>query len=249
MRRAIATIACLALAQAGWAQEPLRPQMEAQIAKDLISRGAKEGQELKTQVRRELDLRFALEAYARSKGIDKGLEARALTRIAQQEALVRALMESERSAIKISDEQLRSDYKLRFPTQRQVKARLALFKDEAQAKKQWGEVSSGAKSLEQAAKESSDETIAAKGGDLGYVALSALPEELAAPVGALKEGQSLAAPVKTRYGYFIGKAEAWKVAPERDFESVKAELLRQREEIALKERLAKITEQALAKKP
>jgi parvulin-like peptidyl-prolyl isomerase len=229
------------------AADPLRSRMEDRLAADLIKQGAADGADLRAKVKREMDLRFALEAYARAQGVDKTAQGKAMTRIAEQEALIRELMESERAKIVINEEQLRSDYALRYPSQKQVKARVALFKDEQKAKRELAAVSSGAKSLEQAARESSDETIAGKGGDLGFVALSALPEELAAAMGALKEGESLKAPVSTRFGHFIGKAEAFKQGPEREFDSVKAELKAQRSEIALKERLGKITAEAMKK--
>lgn len=243
---ALAMSVALACATAG-AQEPLRAQMEERLAADLVKQGVKEGPELRAQVKRELDLRFALESHAKSQGLDKTPRARAIVRLAQQESLVRELMESEREKIVVSEETLKADYALRYPSQRQVKARVALFKDEKKAKQELAAVSSGAKSLEQAARESDDETIAAKGGDLGFVALSALPEELAGPMGKLKEGAALPAPVKTRFGYFIGQAEAFKTGPERDFESVKGQLREQRAQIALKERLAKLTAEALKK--
>lgn len=240
-------LSCAGARAAPAGQDPLRSAMEERLAADLIKQGAADGADLRSKVKREMDLRFALEAYAKGRGVDKTARGKAMARIAEQEALIRELMEAERSKISVSEEQLKADYALRYPSQRQVKARVALFKDAEQAKRELAAVGSGKKSLEQAARGSNDETIAGKGGDLGFVALSALPEELAGAMGGLKEGESLKAPVKTRFGYFIGKAEGFKEAPERDFESVKEQIKAQRVEIELKERLAKITQEALKK--
>ncbi len=93
----------------------------------------------------------------------------------------------------------------------------------AKARELEQQLRAGADFVKLAKAESADSGSAQQGGDLGYIGTGALPPELEQAVGKLKVGE-ITAPVRTSYGYHIGKLTEFTPSARKSFEEARADI-------------------------
>lgn len=93
----------------------------------------------------------------------------------------------------------------------------------AKARELEQQLKAGADFAELAKAESADSGSAQQGGDLGYIGTGALPRELEQAVSKLKVGE-ITEPVRTSYGYHIGKLTEFTPSVRKSFEEARADI-------------------------
>ncbi|TEA78554.1 peptidylprolyl isomerase [Allopusillimonas ginsengisoli] len=202
----------------------------------LISQGAQDTPELRTQVKQEMVNRLVAVQAAEKAGIDKQPEVLQEIDLARQGILVRALMADHLKKNPITDAKLKSEYDEIKKTQagkHEYKLRHILVEDEQAAKDLTAQIEAKKVSFEDAAKKNSkDPGSGENGGELGWGPATNYVPEFAEAVEKLKKGQMTDTPVKTQFGWHIIQVEDVRDVKFPTLEEVKPqleEMLRQQE--------------------
>lgn len=213
----------------------------------LISQGAKDTPELRTQVKQEMVNRLVAVQAAEKAGIDKKADVKQEIELARQGILVRALMADHLEKNPITDAQMKSEYdkiKKAQAGKKEYKLRHILVDDEQKAKDLTAEIKAKKISFADAAKQDSKDPGSGKnGGELGWGPVSNYVPEFADAVKKLKKGEITSAPVKTQFGWHIIEVEDMRDVKFPDFEDVKPQL----EEMLRQEELAKFQQDLIKK--
>jgi peptidyl-prolyl cis-trans isomerase C len=168
------------------AGQPDSPEIQAAIKDELINR------ELITQA-------------AIKRGLDKSPEVIAQIDMTRQAVLVRALFEAEIKANPITDAELKAQYE-EFKKQmgeNEYKVRHILVEKDDDAKAIIVELNKGGDFAKIAKDKSKDPGSKDNGGDLDWGPSARFVKPFADATIALKKGQTVAAPVKTDFGYHV----------------------------------------------
>lgn len=205
----------------------------------LVSQGAQDSEELRTQVKQEMVNRLVAVQAAEKAGIDKQDAVKQEIELSRQGILVRALMRDHLEKNPITDEQLRAQYdelKQQQTDRKEYKVRHILVEDEQQAKDLISAIQSGKTKFEDAAKKDSiDPGSGSKGGDLGWAPASNYVPEFAEAVQGMKKGELGKEPVQSQFGWHIIQVDDERAIEFPEFDEVKPQL----EEMMRQEQLAK----------
>jgi peptidyl-prolyl cis-trans isomerase C len=176
---------------------------------------------LETMIIRELIL-----GQATKEGLDKNPAVAEKLEELKKRVVVEAFLKKKvEEMANISDADLKKFYdenKDKFKSGDQIKASHILVKEEKTAQEIAAKLKSGG-SFEELAKQSSIDSAAAKGGDLGWFGKGSMLPEFEKAAFALKEGD-ISGVVKTKFGYHIIKLTGKRVAGQRDFAEVKEQI-------------------------
>jgi peptidyl-prolyl cis-trans isomerase C len=177
----------------------------------LVSKGAKDSPQLRTQVKQEMVSRLVAIQAAEKEGIDKQPAIKQEIDLARQDILVRALMSDYLKKHPVTDAQVQAEYdtiKKEQAGKQEYKLRHILVKDEKTADDLTAKINGKKISFESAAKKDSIDPGSGKnGGELGWGPATNYVPEFAQAVEALKKGQMTAKPVQTQFGWHIIQVE------------------------------------------
>lgn len=254
MKRLAVFVASCAIAIPAFAQtvatvngkEISQKQMDQFVAL-LISQGAQDTPELRTQVKQEMVNRLVAVQAAEKAGIDKKPEIKQEMELARQGILVRALMADHLKRNPITDDKLKAEYESIKKTQagkHEYKLRHILVDDEKTAQDLTAQIKAKKITFEDAAKKNSKDPGSGKnGGELGWGPATNYVPEFATAVEHLSKGQMTDKPVKTQFGYHIIEVEDVRDVKFPTLDEVKPQL----EEMLRQQELAKF-QQDLVKK-
>ncbi len=214
---------------------------------------------LQTRVVNELVNTMLMAREAQVRGLDNQPETLQALEIARNEVLSKALIDNFLDDITISETQILQAYEeIQTEARRRAEYQLRhiLLNDEKTARQLIDQI----KNLEdfiQAAKKSSEDASAEKGGELGWVSRDSLEPEIAEALIDLAPGQVKETPIKSRFGWhllFIDEIRAQTVPPLEEIRLRLKELITQREVVIQVETLrqaAKVrkTEQQMERLP
>jgi peptidyl-prolyl cis-trans isomerase C len=112
-------------------------------------------------------------------------------------------------------------------TEKEIKARHILVKDEAKAIELINELKAGGDFAKLAAANSDDPGSKVNGGDLGFFSKDMMVPEFYAAAAQLKVGEVSPAPVKTQFGWHVIKVDELKDRTPPSFEQAKGQLVQQ----------------------
>lgn len=212
----------------------------------LVSQGAQDSEELRTQVKQEMVNRLVAVQAAEKAGIAKDEAVQQEIELARQGILVRALMTDHLDKNPITDAQIQAEYddiKKEQSKQLEYKVRHILVKEQKQAEDLIAAISAKKTSFEDAAKQDSiDPGSGAKGGDLGWSPASNYVPEFAEAVENMKKGTMTDKPVESQFGWHIIQVDDSRPVAFPEFETVKPqieEMLRQQQLATFQDELIK----------
>jgi len=183
---------------------------------------------------------------AKAKGIKEDQEMRRKIAQFKDELILDRYLKEELKNTKVTDKEVQEYYqnhKEEFKTEKQVRARHILVKEEAQAQKILKELKKGGDFHQLAKKYSVDKATAEKGVELGFFTQKDMVKPFSDAAFSLKPGQ-LSPVVKTPFGYHIIQVEEVKPAEQKSFNEVKAkiksQLLQEKQQEAFNRLMAQI---------
>ena len=202
----------------------------------LVSQGAPDTPELRTQVKQEMVNRLVAVQAAEKAGINKDPAVVQEIELARQGILVRALMADYLKKNPVTDAKIQAEYdeiKKEQAGKQEYKLRHILVKEQKQAEDLTAAIKSKKTTFEAAAKKDSlDPGSGKNGGDLGWGPASNYVPEFAEAVEGLKKGEMTAKPVKTQFGWHIIQVEDSREVKFPELKEVKPqieEMLRQQQ--------------------
>ena len=196
------------------------------------------------QLMAELAMRDILAEKAKAAGLHNDPQVAAAMELASASALGQAYLRSRET--EPDPKQIEADWRSAYPPKEQAKVRLAMFKDKALAARGLSGLRSG-KPMKEVALASDDPALA--GQEAQWIALDALPEQLAKALEPAGAARFPSEPVKTPYGWAIYDLEGRKVAPQKTFEQAKGDLIQRRRELARRVELSKLRQEAQSRLP
>lgn len=212
----------------------------------LVSQGAQDSEELRSQVRQEMINRVIAVQAAEKAGIPDKKDVRQEIELATQGILVRALMTDYLEKNPVTDADIQTEYnklKQAQGDQLEYKVRHILVNEEQQAKDLIAAIKAGKTTFEDAAKkESVDAGSGKQGGDLGWGPASNYVPEFAQAVEQLKKGRMSEEPVQSQFGWHIIDVEDNRALSFPDLDDVKPQL----EELLRQQKLAQFQQDLLS---
>lgn len=194
----------------------------------LVTKGATDSPELRTQVKNEMISRMVAVQAAEKAGIAKKPEIKEEITIARENILVRALMADYLAKHPITDEQVQAEYdkiKKEQAGRQEYDVRHILVKDEKTADKLTAEIKAKKISFADAAKKDSIDAGSGKnGGELGWGPASNYVPKFAEAVRNLKKGEMTDKPVHTKFGWHIIQVENTRPIKFPDLADVKPQI-------------------------
>ncbi|MFV0283131.1 MAG: peptidylprolyl isomerase [Castellaniella sp.] len=182
-----------------------------QFVSMLVSQGAQDTPQLRTQVKQEMINRLVAVQAAEKAGLQKDPAVQQETELATQSILVRALMAKYLKDNPVSEADLKKEYdtlKAEQAGRKEYKLRHILVKDEAKAKDLIKSIKAKKTSFESAAKKESIDTGSGKnGGELGWGPATNYVPEFAQAVESMKKGELSTQPVQTQFGWHVIQVE------------------------------------------
>jgi peptidyl-prolyl cis-trans isomerase C len=226
------------LAGAAWASEPSGAEA-ARLAALAQQAGLDEAKaqsvDAREQLEAELAMRDILGAKAKALGLDKDPKVAAAMELAALSALGQAYLERSRPAP--DPQAIEEDWRSAYPPKPMARVKVAIFKDAARAREALAKLRSGTP-MATVASSADDQLLAKQGGDLGWIALDALPSELSKALDA--PGRWPSEPIRTPYGFAVYELDGRETAPEKTLEQAAPELVNRRLDLARKVELAKL---------
>jgi peptidyl-prolyl cis-trans isomerase C len=177
----------------------------------LISQGAQDTPELRTQVKQEMVNRLVAVQAAEKAGIDKQADVKQEIELARQGILVRALMADYLKKNPVTDAKIQAEYdqiKKEQAGKQEYKLRHILVKEQKAAEDLTASIKAKKVTFEAAAKKDSlDPGSGKNGGELGWGPATNYVPEFAEAVQKLKKGQMTDKPVQTQFGWHIIQVE------------------------------------------
>jgi len=141
----------------------------------------------------------------------------------RRDVLVQAEVEHFRKTATVSDEDIKKEYDTRVASMKstEYKARHILLDNEQAAKDVLAKLQKGAKFDELAKKLSKDPSAKQNSGDLGWFNPQQMVPEFSAAVAGLKNGETVADPVKSQFGWHVIQREDSREQTPPAFDAVK----------------------------
>ncbi|MBD2955549.1 peptidylprolyl isomerase [Burkholderia pseudomallei] len=205
-----------------------KSRADAMIAQ-LVQQGQQDTPQLEQAVRQELVNREILMQEAIKRGIPNRPDVKAQIVVAQQTAVLRALIEDFLKKNQPSDTELKARYDdlVKNAGGREYHLHHILVDNEQQAKDLIAKIKGGAKFEDLAKQYSKDPGSAKNGGDLDWSDPKAYVPEFAAAAQQLQKGQMTDTPVKTQFGWHIIRVDDVRSITPPPFEQVKQQIAQQ----------------------
>lgn len=208
----------------------------------LVTQGAQDTPELRTQVKQEMVNRLVAVQAAEKAGLDKQTAVKQEIELARQGILVRALMADFLKNNPVTDATIQAEYdkiKKEQGNTQEYKVQHILVNDEKKANELLAAIKSKKTTFDAAAKKDSIDTGSGqKGGDLGWGPSSNYVPEFAQAVESLKKGELSDKPVQSQFGWHIIQVEDVRAAQFPELAQVKPQI----EEMMRQQQLAKYQE-------
>ena len=182
------------------------PRQRAElVVKQQVSRGAKDSEQLRAQVREALINNELLLQEANRSGVAKKAEVQQQLELTRQEVIANAVVGEYLQKSPVVDADIQKEYdRARSQTgNTEYKARHVLVATEDEAKGVLAELKKGAKFEELAQKKSMDEGTRTRGGDLDWNVPGIFDKPFSDALIKLEKGKITDAPVRTRFGFHI----------------------------------------------
>lgn len=205
------------------------------VLKQRLARGGKDTPQLRAVIKEELISRELLAQEALKAGLDKSPNAQEQISQARQAILIQLLVAEKAAQNPITDAQIKAEYDRQIAalgepgTVNEYRLRLAVLKDEAEAKAALARVRKG-ESFEKVAKEKSIDPSKDKGGLLDWLLPNQMIPTISTVVVNLSKGTVAAAPVRTPSGWAVFKVEDIRKFKPLPLEESKARIKRSLEE-------------------
>jgi len=174
-----------------------------------LAQGAKDSEELRKLIKSELIAREVLAQEAKKKKLDKEPEIKSQLVFQEKNVLSEALLVKEVGAYKITDEQIKAEYKRQtelLADAEQFQISHVVLATEAEAWQVLKALKSG-ESFEKLAQTKSIDPSRQNGGNLGWLLSNQLIAPISNVVVNLSVGQVVAAPIQTQQGWQVVKLE------------------------------------------
>ena len=195
----------LVRAEAARSGQPVPPEMEANVRKQLIEDAA-------------------LVQAAEARGLNLTPEFATQMDNARDSILVNLLAEDYLKQNPVSDADIKAEYDRAVGDQKEYRSHHILLETEEEAKAVQAELAKGARFEDLARSKSKDMASGVLGGDLGWAPGAAYVSEFTSALQALKQGET-SQPVKTQFGYHLIRLDGVRAAQNLPpFEQVKGML-------------------------
>ncbi len=212
----------------------------------LITQGAQDSPELRSQVKQEIINRTVAVQAAEKANLHKQAAVKQEIELARQGILVRALMADHLKKNPITDAKIQAEYdaiKKEQAGKHEYKLRHILVEDQKKAEELTASIKSKKVTFDAAAKKDSIDPGSGKnGGELGWGPSSNYVPEFAKAVESMKKGDMTTEPVQSQFGWHIIQVEDVRDIAFPDLAEVKPqieEMLRQQELASFQENLMK----------
>ncbi|MGE0803822.1 MAG: peptidylprolyl isomerase [Lautropia sp.] len=198
----------------------------------LAQQGRPDTPQTRELVRDELIAREIFTQEAEKRGLASSAEVVRQIDATRQDILIRALIRDYLVKNPVTDAEVQAEYD-KFAKEataggKEYKARHILVEKEDEAKKILADLKKGAK-FETLAKQSKDPGSGANGGDLGWNTAETFVKEFSEAMVALEKGKTVAAPVKTQFGWHVIHLEDIRDAAPPPLDQVKPQIQQQLE--------------------
>ncbi|MBI5460803.1 MAG: peptidylprolyl isomerase [Gammaproteobacteria bacterium] len=180
------------------------------LAQQRIKLGEPDTRELRSRIRKDLDVQRLLAMQASQRGLEKVPDVMAQVELNRLAVLSKAYLDEYFRLNPITDAAVAADYERRRKAGdiREYHVRHLSVTSEEQAHALLKKLHDGADLAQLARDNSSDPGANLNGGDIGWFRPDIFADEhFAAAVLALKKGETTTAPVKTRFGWHIIRVE------------------------------------------
>jgi len=167
--------------------------------------------------------RELLQQEAEKQNLAKDPQVAAKLETARRDVLVQAQVEHLRKTATVTDDEIKKEYDTRVAALKstEYKARHILLETEQAAKDVLAKLQKGAKFEELAKKLSKDPSAKQNSGELGWFNAQQMVPEFSAAVAGLKNGETIAAPVKSQFGWHVIEREDSREQTPPAFDAVK----------------------------
>ena len=212
--------------------KPIPKERVDEFVEALAAQGRPDSPQTRELVREELIAREIFAQEADKRGLTRSAEVQRQIENTRQDILIRALIRDYLTRNPVKDADVQAEYdKFKQETSasgKEYKARHILVEDEGEAKKLIEQLKKG-DSFETLAKDSKDPGSASTGGDLGWNTASTFVKEFSDAMVALEKGKTVAAPVKTQFGYHVIRLDDVRDATPPPLDQVKPQIQQQLE--------------------
>jgi peptidyl-prolyl cis-trans isomerase C len=209
------------------------------MKQERTAQGQPETPQLMRAVREALINAEVLSQEAVKQGLDKDPALAMRMQLIRKELLAKTLIDDYLRKHPVSDEAIQAEFdKIKAKSgDKEYHVRHILVSSDKDAKAIIAKLKKKA-SFEKLAKESSKDSSAAQGGDIGWTVPSNLVKEFADAMLALKKGQYSNTPVQTKFGWHVIKLEDVRDIEFPPFDEVKRELLPRMQQDMLRKAIA-----------
>ena len=180
------------------------------LAQQRIKLGEPDAAELRTRLRDELKIQRLLAQEAAGKGLERSSDVRAQIELSQLAVLSKAYLDDYFGAHPVTDEALEHAYEKQREAGEIVEYRvrhLSVTREE-DARELLKQVQEGADLAELAREHSTDPAASTGSGDIGWFRPDIFVDRnFADAVSGLEKGETVEAPVKTRFGWHVIRVE------------------------------------------
>ena len=212
--------------------KPIPKAKVDEFVEALAAQGRPDSPQTRELVREELIAREIFVQEADKRGLARAADVQRQLDNTRQDILIRALIRDYLVKHPVKDEDIQAEYD-KFKQEatasgKEYKARHILVDKEDDAKKIIDDLKKGQK-FETLAKQSLDPGSGANGGDLGWNTASTFVKEFSDAMVALDKGKTVAAPVKTQFGYHVIHLDDVRDAAPPPLDQVKPQIQQQLE--------------------
>jgi peptidyl-prolyl cis-trans isomerase C len=208
---------------------PIPSARASALLDELMRQGQQDTPALRAAVRDELISREVLMQEAARRSIPNQPEIKAQLAIAQQNVVIRALVQDFLQRNSPSEAEIRARYEAMIKQigNQEYRLRHILVADQALAKRLIAKLSRGARFETLARQYSKDPGSARRGGDLGWAPPQNYVSGFATAALQLKKGLTTANPVHTQFGWHIIRLDAVRDIKAPTLDAVKSQLAQQ----------------------
>ena len=191
-----------------------------------LAQGAKDSEDLRKVIKGELIARVVMAQEAKKLKIDKDPVVKNQLALQEQNLLAEALLFKEAESLKITDAQLRAEYKRQtdlLADAEQFEVSHIVLGNEADALQVLKSAKSG-ESFEKLAQSKSLDPSRQNGGKLGWLLSNQMIPTISNVVVNMSAGQIAAAPIQTQQGWHVVKLDAKRKFQAPSFEDAKPQL-------------------------
>ena len=212
--------------------KPIPSSKVDEFVQALAAQGRPDSPQTRELVREELIAREIFVQEADKRGLTRNAEVQRQLDSTRQDILIRALIRDYLTQNPVKDEDIQAEYdkfaKESSASGKEYKARHILVEKEDEAKKIIDDLAKGG-DFGALAKQSKDPGSGSSGGDLGWNTAETFVKEFSDAMVALEKGRTVAAPVKTQFGFHVIRLDDVRDAAAPPLDQVKPQIQQQLE--------------------